>query len=230
MNYEKTILCLANSRKLSGRCIAGEEKLVDGYGGWVRPVSDRPSEEISEEERRYEDGQYPQVLDVICVPMLEPKAHRHQSENHLIDDKYYWVKVGRANWADVEGGLDTVSGPLWINGYCTWNGFNDQVPEAEVDSLTSSLYLIRPINLQINVGIEGGVYGPAKRRVRASFSFDRLSYRLMVTDPVIERKYFAGHDGSFPVENAILCVSLGELFQGNAYKLVAAVITPDMGN
>ena len=204
--------------------------LEDGYAGWVRPVSARPSEEISEEERRYENGQNAQVLDVIYVPMFEPKAHRHQSENHLIDDKYNWEKVGSANWADVEGALDTVSGPLWINGHSTWNGLNDQVPEAKVDSLASSLYLIRPTNLQINVGIEGGVYGPAKRRVRASFSFDRLSYRLMVTDPVIERKYLAGQDGSSPVENAILCVSLGELFQGHAYKLVAAVITPDMGN
>lgn len=89
MAYTKTILCLANSRKLSGRCIAGKEKLRRGYGEWIRPVSARPSEEISEEERRYENGQSAQILDVISVPMREPRPGAHQTENHLIDDDYY---------------------------------------------------------------------------------------------------------------------------------------------
>jgi hypothetical protein len=37
----KRIVCLANSRKMSGRCLAGRE-LINGLpGGWVRPVSAR---------------------------------------------------------------------------------------------------------------------------------------------------------------------------------------------
>ena len=159
MNYEKTILCLANSRKLSGRCIAGKEKLDDEIGGWVRPVSGRPSEEISEEERRYKNGRSAQVLDVIHVPMREPRPSAHQTENHLIDDECYWEKIGSANWMEVQAALDTVAGPLWINGHSTRNGQNDQVPEGQAVSLPSSLCLIRPDNLQISVGVEGGVFG-----------------------------------------------------------------------
>jgi len=52
------IVCLANSRKISGRCIAGK-KISENK--WMRPVSNRESEEISEEERRYENGQMPQA-------------------------------------------------------------------------------------------------------------------------------------------------------------------------
>lgn len=99
MNYQKTILCLANSRKPGGRCVVGKEVLEDGYGEWIRPVSARSSEEISLIEMRFKDGQCPQVLDIISVPMAKPKPHMHQSENHLIDNGCHWVKVGAVGWA-----------------------------------------------------------------------------------------------------------------------------------
>jgi len=89
VNYTKTIVCLANSRKPpSGRCIAGKEILESGYGGWIRPVSARPSAEVSEEERRYKDGRDPRVLDIIVVPMIAPAPSLHQTENHIIDGGY----------------------------------------------------------------------------------------------------------------------------------------------
>jgi hypothetical protein len=47
---------------------------------------------------------------------------------------------------------------------------------------------------------------------------------------VVEKAYLACEDGIYPVDDAILCVSLGEVYKGYAYKLVAALITPDMGN
>ncbi|MGH7707024.1 MAG: dual OB domain-containing protein, partial [Vulcanimicrobiaceae bacterium] len=36
----KRIVCLANSRKLQGRCVAGRELQKNGPGAWIRPVSD----------------------------------------------------------------------------------------------------------------------------------------------------------------------------------------------
>lgn len=96
----KTIVCLANSRKLSGRCIAGREVMPGGYAGpadmrgWIRPVSACASNEVSEEERRYVDGSDPRVLDIIAIPVLAG-PHLHQTENWVIDDRRYWEKRGR---------------------------------------------------------------------------------------------------------------------------------------
>ncbi len=83
MGYTKTIACLANSRKppSGGRCVAGREVTPSGFGAWIRPVSVRPTQEISEEERRYQDGTDPQVLDVIAIQLASAQPQLHQKEN-----------------------------------------------------------------------------------------------------------------------------------------------------
>lgn len=95
MNYSKRIVCLADSKKPGGRCIAGKEVVQDAYGGWIRPVSVRPSAEINLEERQYENGREPQIPDVIEIPMLAPVPRVHQTENHMIDAESYWTKYRR---------------------------------------------------------------------------------------------------------------------------------------
>jgi Dual OB-containing domain len=89
----KRLVCLANSRKLHGRCIAGRELLAGRPGEWVRPVSDREHEEVSEYERQYEDGSDPRILDIIDVPLIAPRASPHQPENWLLDPGMYWRKL-----------------------------------------------------------------------------------------------------------------------------------------
>ena len=98
----KRIVCLANSRKWSGRCVAGREISAGGYPGpWVRPVSDREHEEVSEHERQYQDGSEPRVLDVIEVPVLEARPSGFQRENWLLDPNRYWQLVRRLTPSDL---------------------------------------------------------------------------------------------------------------------------------
>lgn len=227
MGYTKTIVCLANSRKPpSGRCIAGRELTAAGFGAWIRPVSARPTQEISEEERRYEDGTDPRVLDILAIEMTRPQPQHHQQENHLIDPDCYWTKRGTVSWRDLQAAIEDPSGPLWLNGYSSTYGQNDRVPEACINDLSRSLYLIRPDQLTLVVASEGGDFGPSRRRVRARFTVCSHSYCIVVTDPWIERQHLAKGNGATDLSDALLCVSLGEVFHGFAYKLAAAVITP----
>src|SRR5437868_5121823 len=92
----KQLVCLANSRKKGGRCVAG---IVQGsQTEWIRPVSARPEHEVSQTERQYNDRSDPRVLDIISIPLLQPQADRYQSENWLLDPDSRWRKVGRVGW------------------------------------------------------------------------------------------------------------------------------------
>lgn len=117
MNYTKTIICLANSRKLSGRCIAGKEKTAEGVYEWVRPVSGRLTGEVSEYERMYPNGDDPKILDLIEIPMLHPRPHHYQTENHVIDEKCSWNKVGQFKKNQLHLLADTIDGSVWV----TWS-------------------------------------------------------------------------------------------------------------
>lgn len=219
----KRIVCLANSRKLQGRCIAGREIVGRTPGPWIRPVSDRPHEEVSEYERQYEDGSDPNVLDIIDVPLREPRPSGCQQENWLLDTNEYWVRVRRFPQADLEQLADN-SGTLWINGSHTYNGRNDQIPLAQSSTIGNSLKLVRVGGLQLGVFTSGGVFGPPKRRVQARFRFGKDDYALWVTDPIIERTYLARENGEYRLGECYLTISLGEPFNNYCYKLVAAVI------
>lgn len=219
----KRIVCLANSRKLSGRCIAGME--IDGRSpvGWIRPVSAREHQEVSENERCYENGSDPQVLDVIDVPLVEPRPHSYQSENWLLDDRYYWSKVGSVGWGDLEA-FAAHPGRLWLNGEKTYHGLNDSIAEVRAAQLGSSLTLIRVSGVRLRTFAPGSAFGDSKRRVQAIFEHNRIEYRLRVTDPIIERRYLASPDGTHELGECYLTVSLGEPYNGACYKLVAAII------
>jgi hypothetical protein len=219
----KTIVCLANSRKHSGRCVAGIE-LVDHTGaGWVRPVSDRPGGEVAESEREYQDGSDPRILDVVSIPLTQPSPHGFQSENWLLDPQYYWEKVGRATWTQVVD-LEERPSALWINGSSTYHGINDRVPEVDADALTTSLTLIRVEEVTLQVHAPGESFGNPRRVVAARFTYAGAEYALRVTDPTYERTYKAQPDGYYRLGEAFLTVSLGETWDGYAYKLVAAII------
>ncbi|HAZ61349.1 MAG TPA: hypothetical protein DCY89_07250 [Gammaproteobacteria bacterium] len=223
MAIMKRLLCLANSRKLNGRCVAGIELSGQQRLGWIRPVSAREHEEVSEYERQYEDGSDPRVLDIMDVPLIEMRPRDYQQENWLLDPAQYWRRVVRAAWSDLASHADPAA-PLWINGDSTSNGRNDRITLAQATGLTSSLRLIRLERLTLSVFKPGEVFGNPKRRVQSRFTHHGTDYRLWVTDPTYERAYLLKPDGDYNLGEAFLTVSLGEPHNGACYKLVAAIM------
>jgi hypothetical protein len=219
----KEFLCLANSKKLGGNCVAG--KIVDKgkVGQWIRPVSARNTGELSNRDRRYRDGSDPRIFDIIRAPFLEKQAHKYQIENYVIDDTIYWERVGRANSAQIRNCLDIVRGPLWLNNSSSYSGLNDRVLEAEATG-GGSLKFVEVDDLEIRVVVEGADFNNPRTRVRANFRMNGHEYLLSITDPAMTEKYERGGVGRFTVGKAFLCVSLGEPYNGYAYKLVAAVV------
>lgn len=222
-NLVERIVCLANSRKIAGRCVAG--KRVSNQS-WIRPVSDRPGHEISELDRRYSDGKTAQLLDVIDIPCIEARPNRHQGENVLIDDRFYWEKKGRASWQDILALVDQ-DADLWANGSSAYYNRNNRVPEALIDEDVGSLRLIELDEIVLHAGPKAPDFGNMKPIVRASFKYGGHEYKLDVTDPEYERACLEKGTGEYHLNSVIACVSLAELHtDGYAYKLVASIITP----
>jgi len=183
---------------------------------------------VSEEERRYERGTKAQLLDIVSVPLLKHGPAGHQVENHTLDDGYYWAKTGVATWKQVLAAEDVYDAKFWRTAQSTYHGSNDKVAEADVAKMGSSLKLIRVPKLQILVRSESGYEGnPARRRVRALFVIKKESYLLSVTDPEIEEAYLTKGDGTYDLRESALCVSLAEVWNGFAYRVIASVITPE---
>jgi len=186
-------------------------------------VSARESEEVSEYERQYKDGRDPRVLDIINIPLLEPRPKGYQQENWLLDPKSYWEKVERASWSDLHQLTDPI-GPLWINSHNTYNGINDMIPLEFAESLSSSLRFIWVDRLMLSVFSPGEAFGNLKRRVQGYFRYDRTNYQFWVTDPRYERAYLAKPDGNYEIGESFLTISLGEPYNEACYKLIAAII------
>lgn len=83
------IVCLANSRKHAGRCVAGLR--VDG-GGWVRPVSQRPDGSLFPQDYWLDADSQPALLDLISVPLERAEPLPHQPENWVLGDGVWRLK------------------------------------------------------------------------------------------------------------------------------------------
>ena len=223
----KRIVCLANSRKPQGRCIAGKEILEDNQlGGWIRPVSDRPGEEVSQIERQYENGGEPQLLDVIDIPLRFALPKNHQRENWLLDPDQRWRKVGQIQPSESTQFVDQ-DYRLWVDDHSTANGMNDRVPFSSANFLNDSLRFIRVSGIELVISQPGQAFGRNRRRLQGRFRYHNADYWLWVTDPIYERQYFRQPNGNYSIGQCFLTVSLGEPYNdGYVYKLVAAIVEP----
>ncbi len=217
----KAIVCLANSRKYSGCCVAGKDFTEDGPVQWVRPVAPCPMGELTVQCTLLENSEIPRPLDILEIPLKRPYPKDYQTENFLISDGP-WKKTGRFPVSELDSMCDWPDS-LWLNGWSAYSGVNDRMPEELVkERVTSSLYLVRPDDLNVVVCENAKLL----KKVRVDFRYRGETYCLPATDPDLEKYFIEQPLGEYPAQNddVYLTVSISEPFEGFCYKLVAAVL------
>lgn len=214
------IICLANSIKHGGRCVAGLR--TDGRG-WLRPVSNKDDGALAYYHYRYADSTPALTLDVLRVGVVRPRPLPFQPENWLIDGKP-WELVARPLSAEQLAILRHAiqRGPQLLH------GATDRVPpeSAATSATPHSLELIAPRSIAM-YPIRGRADQP---RARAKFTLGdgagEISYDLSLTDPHWRDE--AIRTGGMTLEQAqtpfVATASLSEPFEGNCFKLLAAVM------
>lgn len=217
---EFRIVCFANSQKFGGRCLAG--KVIDEFGNiknWLRPVSERENEELSDSERQFHNGDEPMTMDLMFVTVTRHKPVSHQSENWLIDPTQPPRKIGKLPINAIHHFIDDVS-DLWTNGFHSATGENDRIPEELISNSRNSLFLIKANNVVIKRG-----YSFGKSNLSAKFVLNEVSYSLKVTDPLFEKNMRDNQIKECIIDTCCLTISLAErVYNGFYYKLVAGVI------
>lgn len=225
MPYIYQIVCLANSKKPGGRCVAGKISTGEHKDLWIRPVAPRQNRTITLHDQIYENQEPPELLDLIDIVFTGHQAGTFQQENHVINDRQYWALAGQFDSEDLHTLVD-VPDQLWetTNDDST-SGVNDRISGASLTQQRGSLYFIEPENVRIHVSAEGAQWNDNRLRVRAFFDYNNIHYGLMVTDLDFEAAYVALGAGWYEPDDILyFTVSLGEIDQrGYAYKLVAAV-------
>jgi hypothetical protein len=219
------LCCLANSRKLSGRCVAG----IDFVGKrWVRLVSREKTREL-----KYWHYQLPapylhtRVLDLLKVEVHRACPECHHPEDHLIAGSK-WQLVKRPARADLLILREKLRPYLCQQPYL-FGTPEDRLPFADIQKTAApaSLAVIRVDNLCWRIYEKDG-----NRRNRARFVYHDTTYDLSVTDPIWEEKLAAlpvgihrpEKTGIAPGAEIWIVSSLGEPYQGDCYKLAATVI------
>ena len=110
--HTATFVCLANSRKHNGRCLAGKALFNGTYSKWIRPVTEHSSEELQSHEHCLQSGEDSSILDLLEIQLLQPKGKQHQQENWLMDVSVPLKKKGTLSLEDVTQIVDS-PGSLW---------------------------------------------------------------------------------------------------------------------
>lgn len=223
---KKEIICIANSWKPGGHCVAGIE--MDSYD-WIRPISTNQYHSISDHHECIRKDCVrmhpicfikPQKLDVLEIEFDEYMPILHQQENYLINEDIKWKRIDKYNLCDLPDLIDEPK-KLWYLGSSASHGFNDRVPESVMEK--NSLYLIRPDDFAFVVQMEGQ-HGDRKA-VRGLFSYNGISYKMKVTDAEYREYYLNQSLGVYHYNgDLILCISLAEeSWFGYYYKIIAAI-------
>lgn len=220
MPFELDILCLANSWKHGGRCIAGKVYGGDRSGEWIRPVSAIAGQrQITYAQMAYGAGRYADVLDIIRIRFEGAEPNTFQRENLIVSNSQ-WLKLGTLDNDDLEDWIDTPR-TVWTNGMSSRYGHNDKMDSLRLFATRSSLMMIQPVNPRVKVAAEYD----GKIKVRILFEYGGHHHALTTTDLWAQDTYRGLGVGEYQLPPVIaMTISLGErMSTGDSAKIVAQI-------
>ena len=218
---EKYFICLANSYKHGGRCIAGIEvvpqsdgSLVvvrhdDGRPRWIRPVSMSANGEIPNHL-----AESFKVFSLVKLTEVEPcpdKAHTedvHCTRMEICPFELLPTKVFLNQLLDTQH-----QAVFYYRGKA--------IPATIIDRLDYSLMLIRPENACAYCDEER-----ENSKYRIKFTYFGSNYDFPITDPVFLEQFKKSPDKYADLKEVYLVLSLGMEFEGFHFKLAATVVFP----
>lgn len=213
------IVCLANSKKLGGHCVAGKELAGEQFGPWIRPVGSTATGELHGWQCQYGTGGQPGLLDIIELELGGHVPHGYQTENHSLGTGK-WASAGTVPPSDLQGLADSPT-TLWENGHHSGSGLHDRIPEVQAQKQTTSLALVQANDFRYDVA--PNPFKANALNVRGEFHYNGVTYSLKVTDPAAEQRAIEMGIGLHPIGARWITLSLGEPFEHHVYKLIAAV-------
>jgi hypothetical protein len=179
------MICLANSNKNNGRCIAG--LLTDG-SEWIRPVSG--AGELNSSAYILDNGSDVRLLDVVEINLQKPVPRSHQPENWLLG-QLPWRLIARPSPDRSLIDKFLYSGPD-LFGNCKKDIEQEILDKNPVGH---SLVIIRPN--KISFLVEHAWYDMSRRKARAQFGLNGKYYELLVKDVSWESRLLQMPDGSY---------------------------------
>lgn len=217
---DKYFVCLANSYKRGGRCVAGvevvhDDELPEGWGVvwnydgspcWIRPVVDTQFGQIPNEMARGI-----RLMSVVKLTDVVPCPDGVHTE----DVTFGTMQCLDQQVTNLSQFADVVHRVIFEN-----NGH--AVPEQQPPFVDYSLMMIRLDRAQTFLD-----QSREKGKVRMRFYYHGVQCEFPVTDPEFLAKFYNQAQQDIILHNVFLTLSLGMGFEGWHHKLVAAVMTGD---
>lgn len=218
---DKHFICLANSYKRGGRCIAGIVVTIDfsgkwaiettrnGSPKWIRPI-DKNTEfgEVPEHEARYIP-----LLSIVKLTNVEPCPHEAHSE-----DVFYQQILAIGMIQPTSDILDQLTDNAHTDIF-----YNREIAISpdEYSMGNYSLMMIHPKSFEFQED-------PSKNRAkyRLKFLYHNVSYDFSVTDPDFYELITQKPDLVHSLKDFYLVLSIGLVYEGRHHKLVAGIIIP----
>ena len=219
---EKYFICLANSYKHGGRCIAGIEVVPqsdgslgivrhdDGRPRWIRPVSMSANGEIPNHL-----AESFKIFSLVKLTDVEPcPDNAHTEDVHCTRMEICPFELSPTK--------DFLNQLIDTQHQAIFYFRGKSIPTTIIDRLDYSLMLIHPDNACAYCDEER-----ENSKYRMKFTYNGSNYDFPITDPVFLEQFKKSPDCYADLDGVYLVLSLGIAFEGFHYKLVATVLFPD---